>query len=123
MRVPIGAALAISFVFFLGFEACSGRFVKRDELDYLHKKYNGTYIISQKIDVGNKDEIKAGTRVKLFFTSNSESVKVYAFKFNVPREQAIGKNILYLFETDFPDEEYDRQLFEKKLAALVRRSY
>ena len=100
---------------------CSGRFVKREELEKLHKEYSGSYIIIKKIDVGNKNEITTGTRVRLFFTSNSDSVKVYAFKFNEPREQALGKNILYLFETDFPDEEFDKKIFLQKLIALVRR--
>ena len=97
---------------------CSGRFVKREELKFLHEKYQGDFILKKKVDVGNNETMKAGTKVKVYFRSDSESVKVYAYKANEPREQAMGKNIIYLFETDFPDEEYDRKIFLQKLDAV-----
>ena len=101
---------------------CSGRFVKKDEIQYLEKKYAKEYVTKQKIDIGNNQFMKSGMKVLLFFSSGSESVKVYAYPANQPREEAQGKNILYLFETDFPDEKYKREIFEEKLAALVEEA-
>ncbi|RME93673.1 MAG: type II secretion system-associated lipoprotein [Candidatus Hydrogenedentota bacterium] len=98
---------------------CSGRFVKKEELQYLQKKYSGIYVIKKPVDIGNNRKLKPGMRVKLFFQSGSESVKVYAYPANEPREEALGKNILYLFEEDFPKEKYSREVLEKKLNEIV----
>jgi len=99
--------------------ACSGRLVKREELKVLNQKYSKEYLLKEKADIGNNRSMKAGTRVKIFFRSDSDSVKVYAYRFNEPREQALGKNILYLFENDFPDEEYTLKYLEEKIDKLI----
>lgn len=103
------------FVFF----SCSGRFVKKEELMELEKKYSGVYVMKQKVDVGNNQSVAQGSRVRLYFRSDSDSIKVYAYPFNQSREMAIGKNILLLFEEDFPKETYDRAFLEEKLKELV----
>ncbi|MCS6985757.1 MAG: type II secretion system-associated lipoprotein [Leptospiraceae bacterium] len=101
---------------------CSGRFVKKEELLELEKKYSGVYVIKKKIDVGNNETLSEGSRVRLYFRSDSEAIKVYAYPHNQSREMAVGKNILLLFEEDFPDEKYDRSYFEQKLGELIDRA-
>lgn len=93
--------------------------MKREELDYLNKKYAGEFIIKKPVDIGNNRKLKKGARVYIYFRSGSESVKVYAYPSNQPREEAIGKNILFLFEEDFPNEKYSRKLLEKKLDEII----
>jgi len=118
--------------------ACSGRFVKRDELKYLRTQYKGVFISIKDIDIGNNQTLKKGTKIKLYFRSGGESVKVYAYLFGKSRESAEGKNILYLFESDFTkaklkeegykfdksrfiDEEYNRTYFQSRLDYLVKK--
>ncbi|MDH5716253.1 MAG: type II secretion system-associated lipoprotein [Spirochaetia bacterium] len=107
------------FIVFTIFSFCSGRFVKREELNYFSEKYAATYVLKKEIDIGNNKTMKAGTQVKLYFISDSSSVKVYAYLPALAREEAVGKNILLLFESDFPDEKYDREFLEKRLEEIL----
>lgn len=126
-KMPYMKRFLYSFltIFFLAlvFEACSGRFVKREQLNELEQDYQGIYEIVADIDVGNNDyePLPVGSQVRLYFRSGGESVKVYAYPHTQRREEALGKNILYMFEGDFPEEEYDRKLFEEKLNTIVRK--
>ncbi len=104
---------------FVSFVHCSGRFVKREELQYFEEKYSGVYIMKQKVDAGNNQYVAQGSRVRLYFRADSDSVKVYAYPHNQTREMAMGKNILLLFAEDFPDEKYNREIFENKLNELI----
>ena len=103
------------------FGACSARFVNQTELKSLKEKYLGTYVILKAVDIGNNRKAERGSKVKLYFAATSESVKVYAYPHTEPREEAIGNNILYLFEDDFPTEAWDREFFEKKLSEIVKK--
>ena len=111
----------ILFSTILSFVACSGRFVKKNELVWLKKSYKGQFSLKKEIDIGNNESLPAGSRVRLYFRSSSKNIRVYAYKFNEPRESAIGKNILYLFESDFEDEEYNRRVFLGKLNELIAK--
>ena len=111
----------ILFSAILSFVACSGRFVKKNELVWLKQSYNGQFSLKKEIDIGNNESLPAGSRVRLYFRSSSKDIRVYAYKFNEPRESAIGKNILYLFESDFKDEEYNRKAFLGKLNELIAK--
>ncbi len=72
------------------------------------------------MDIGNNKKARLNQKVRLYFISNSESIKVYAYPHDSPRESAVGDNILYLFEDDFPNEEWDHDLLEKKLAEIIK---
>lgn len=96
--------------------------LQEEELKSLHESYNDTYILLKDTDVGNGLTLKAGTRIKLYFKSGSDSIKVYAYLTNQERESVLGKNILYLFDTDFPESEYNRKFLDAKLEKLMRKA-
>ena len=100
---------------------CSARFVKREKLNQLKNELEGVYVLLKDIDIGNNQKASTGTKVKLYFMSDSESIKVYAYPHTQPRESALGKNILYLFENDFPKEEWEENFFKKKLFHVVKK--
>ena len=102
--------------------ACSARFVKKANLKNLHNKYSGIYIIKQAVDIGNNRTAQVGQKVKLYFLSNSSSIKTYAYPHTEPRETSIGNNILYLFKDDFSKEQWDENAFEKKLFEIITLS-
>ena len=101
--------------------SCSARFVNKIELTQLKEKYNGIYQILKPVDIGNNQKAKTGEKVKLYFMATSESVKVYAYPNKETRETALGHNILYLFEDDFPDIKWSLQFFEEKLKKIVKK--
>lgn len=93
--------------------------VKKKELLRLNSKYDGVYSAKQELDIGNNKTIPAGTRLRLFFASKGKTVKVYAYPADALREEALGDNILYLFNTDFPNEKYSAEYLEKQLEEKI----
>lgn len=113
--------ITLLFIFILVFFInCNSPMVKKDQIEYLNKKYSGQYITTKTLDVGNNDILPKGSRVKLYFKSHSESIIAYAYRANQPREMVIGKNILFLFETDFPEEEFQMKVFEERLNEIIK---
>ena len=100
---------------------CTLSYVKEDTLKSLEKKYEGIYVCLKDLPTGNDEFMKSGTRVRLYFQSGSNSLKVYAYPFDISREQSIGKNILYLFDTDFPDNKFEEIVLENKLQEIVKK--
>jgi len=111
-----------TFLFIISLIAfgCSGRFVKKEKLSSLNEKYSGEYITIKNIDIGNNETMKAGTRIKIYFASGSDSIKVYAYPANQPRENAIGNNILYLFDTDFTKKKFSEEKLEESLKEIIK---
>lgn len=93
--------------------------VKKEELKRLNSKYNAVYTAKKELDIGNNKTIPIGTRLRLFFASKGKTIKVYAYPADALREEALGDNILYLFNTDFPDGEYSAQYLEQQLEEKI----
>jgi type II secretion system-associated lipoprotein len=100
---------------------CTITYLKDDMLKSLEKKYEGVYACIADLSTGNDEIIKAGTKVRLYFQSGSITVKVYAYPFEIRRELAIGKNIIYLFDTDFPDSKFDEAVLDKKIKEVLKK--
>lgn len=108
--------------FFLGsllLFQCNSPMVKKDQLVYLHQKYSGQYVTLKPIDVGNNEVLPTGSLVMLYFKSTSEAIVAYAYRTNQSREMVIGKNILFMFESDFPNSDFKMEIFETRLAEMV----
>lgn len=103
------------------FSDCTISYIKEDTLKSLQEKYEAVYVCIHDISVGNDEFLKAGTRVRLYFQSGSNSLKVYAYPFETPRERALGKNILYLFDTDFPDNKFMEAVLDKRLNEILKK--
>ncbi|MDH4199838.1 MAG: type II secretion system-associated lipoprotein [Spirochaetia bacterium] len=100
---------------------CTISFVKDDELRTLESQYTGIYSVKKDINVTNDNILRAGTRIRLYFLSGTNSIKVYAYDFDEPRENALGKNILYLFESDFPENKFQKEILEKRISELLNK--
>ena len=100
---------------------CSARFVRKEELGKLKKEFGGVYVLTKPVDIGNNQKAEQGAKVKLYFFSGSDSIKVYAYPHTQPRESALGRNILLLFDSDFPKEEWDKKFFKEKLFSILRK--
>lgn len=99
--------------------ACGSKLVRKEEVQRISKDYEGIYVIKERIDVGNFDSLNKGARVRIFFKTAGDYVSVYAYPYSQPREEANGKNILQMFEGDFPDKKFNEELLRKKIADLV----
>jgi len=106
----------------LNLSFCNQKFVKRDEIKVLQKKYSGEYFLLKKIETSNNESLKKGSRIKIYFRSGSHSIKAYAYPYNEDRETVMGDNILYLFDNEFEKKKYNRESFEKKLAEIIKKA-
>jgi type II secretion system-associated lipoprotein len=99
--------------------ACGSRFVKKEEIQRISKDYEGVYVLRERIETGNFDSLNKGARVKIFFKAAGDYVSIYAYPYSQPREEAVGKNILQLFEGDFPDKKFSEALLRQRISELV----
>lgn len=99
--------------------ACSSRLVKKEEIVRISKEYEKVYVLKEKIDVGNFDSLNKGAKVRIFFKTSGDYVSIYAYPYSQPREEAVGKNILQLFESDFPNKKFSEQVLRERIAALL----
>jgi type II secretion system-associated lipoprotein len=98
---------------------CGGKFVRKDDVQRISKDYEQVFALKKKIDIGNFDSLNQGAKVKIFFKTAGDYVSVYAYPYSQPREEAVGKNILQMFESDFPNKIFSEQVFRDKLATLI----
>ncbi len=99
--------------------ACGSKLVRKEEVQRISKDYEGVYVVKERIDVGNFDSLNKGARVKIFFKTAGDYVSVYAYPYSQPREEANGKNILQMFEGDFPGKKFSEELLRQRIAAIV----
>ena len=111
----------IALIFSFSTWFCATPMLQDDEIATLNEAYSGVYVLTQDVDAGNSVTVRAGTKIRLYFKSGEGSVKVYGYHPDQSREGAVGNNILYLFEADFPEGEYDRAFLELKLNKVVRK--
>jgi len=103
----------------LGFAACSSRLVKKEEIQRISKDYEKVYTLKDRVEVGNFDSLGKGAKVRLYFKTTGEYVSVYAYPYSQLREEASGKNILQLFEGDFPNKKFSEEILRSRIANLV----
>ncbi|HPD78144.1 MAG TPA: type II secretion system-associated lipoprotein [Spirochaetota bacterium] len=106
---------------FLSFVSACSTFIPEEDVDSLNKRYSGDYILLQDVTI-NELSLPKGTVVKLIIVGGDEWVKVYAY--NAKEDLLLANRflILYMFEDDFPDKEFNVDLLDKELANIVKPS-
>jgi type II secretion system-associated lipoprotein len=99
--------------------ACGSRFVKKDEVVKFSKDYEKVFVLKERIDIGNFESLNKGAKMRIYFKATGEYVSVYAYPYSQPREEAQGKCILQLFETDFPNKKFSEQVLRDRIGLLL----
>jgi type II secretion system-associated lipoprotein len=116
MRRISFAGKAPILLVFLPLLYCSSRFVKKEEVLRISKDYDKVYSLKERMEVGNFDSLNKGAKVKIYFKTAGDYISIYAYPHSQAREEAVGKNVLQLFDTDFPDKKFSEEVFRQKLA-------
>jgi len=114
--------LSVVLPLLLAGAGCSS-FVSEADIDRLTLKYQtGTYLLLQDI-TRNGVTIPKGTEVKLTFVAGDEWIKIYAYDKNEQLLTSKRQLLIYMFEDEFPDEEFKPELVDKELAkvAIVKK--
>ena len=103
----------------LSISACS-TFMKDEDIDRVTLKYQeGEYVL---IDELKRDNVSLpkNSAVKLLVETSSDWVKIYAYDSKEELLKSTRLILLYLFDTDFPNERFDQELFDSEMNKLVR---
>ncbi len=107
------------FLLCLCFSSCIAPFIPEKQMALLRNTYVGSYRTRKTINIGNNAELIKSTKIKLYFITNSKTIKVYAYAPSDLREEAMGSNILYLFKDEFPNKKWNIQFFKQKLQDIL----
>ena len=114
--------IILLFVCSLLFNGCMGcsTLVEDDDIEPLTKKYQaGEYVLLQ--DVTRNDVTLAkGTVVRLTFAAGDEWVKIYAYDKKEELLTSKRQLLVYMFEDEFPEEEFNPELLETELAKVAQ---
>lgn len=97
---------------------CSS-FISEDQSNKLSAKYQaGEYVLLSDLN-RNKMTFPANSLVKLIVVTGKDWIKIYAYNSN--EELLVSKRLLllYIFETDFPNEKFSQQHLDSELSKLV----
>ena len=101
------------------FSACSS-FMKDEDADRITVKYQeGEYILINDL-TRNNVTIPKNTAVKLLVETSSDWIKIYAYDSKEELLKSTRLLLLYLFDTDFPDEKFNQEYFDSEVNKLVR---
>ncbi|HOP29620.1 MAG TPA: type II secretion system-associated lipoprotein [Spirochaetota bacterium] len=106
------------FICILISAGCS-TFVPDEEVDRLTVKFQSyDYILLQ--DVKRNDiTLAKGTVVRLTFVAGDEWVKIYAYDKKEELLTSQRQLLIYMFEDEFPDEEFDVARLDAELAKIA----
>jgi len=110
-----------SFVFLavIALCACGSKFVRKDDIHRISKDYEGIYVLKQTVEIGNFDSLNKGAKIRIYFKATGDYISIYAYPYSQVREEAVGKNIMQIFESDFPDGQFSEEKFREKLGSMV----
>ncbi|MCL2154990.1 MAG: type II secretion system-associated lipoprotein [Leptospirales bacterium] len=103
----------------LTISACAS-FIKGEDIDRITLKYQeGEYILLDDL-TRNNVTLPKNSAVKLLVETSSDWVKIYAYDSNEELLKSTRLILLYLFDTDFPNEKFNQEFFDSEMNKLVR---
>lgn len=111
--------LIAAFLYVLFCSGCS-TFVSDEDVEKLTVKYqSGDYILLEDI-TRNDITLAKGTIVKLTFVAGDEWVKIYAYDKKEELLTSRRQLLIYMFEDEFPEEEFNPELLETELVKVAK---
>lgn len=94
-------------------------FIPDAESNKLSLKYQaGEYVLLSDLS-RNKITFPKNSILKLLVTTGKDWIKIYAYNSNEELLLSRRLLLLYMFETDFPDEKFSQQYLDAELSKLV----
>ena len=100
------------------FLSCS-TLVKDRYLPALSDMEKPVYVMKNDVKIDDRI-LRKGQRVRLIISSDDEWIKVHGYAVETDALKAERVLLLFLFEDDFKDEEFDMKHFQDKLSEIVQ---
>ncbi|MCL1833588.1 MAG: type II secretion system-associated lipoprotein [Leptospirales bacterium] len=106
----------IGLLFILG---CS-TFIRDEDANKITLKYQeGEYLLLEDL-TRNNITIPKNRAVKLLVETSSDWIKVYAYDSREELLKSTRVLLIYLFDSDFPNEKFNNELFDSEISKIVR---
>jgi len=109
--------LMLPVFFLLPLLACASFITKPEEM-LLKEKENNVYILKKDLDFESK-KLKKGDEVRIIIKTGREWLKVYVYPGGVEKLKAQRYLLVYLFEDEFFNKQFNFELFNEKFNAVV----
>ncbi len=96
-------------------------FIKDEQVDRVKQYEYYLFTLKNDIVIDNEVRLTKGTDVRLYFITSNDFIKVYAYPADKTYLKTDHSLLLYLFEEDFTDENFDHATFDKELFELVEK--
>ena len=111
------SGVAVSLVLALLISSCVTFIAKPDEAR-LRELERQTYVLLKGAEAGGKS-LKKGEEVKILISSGKEWVKVHAYPARADLLKTDRFLILYLFDEEFNQKQFEMKFFEERLKTVV----
>lgn len=95
-------------------------FLKDEDITRIKSYEKGKYILQKELEEG-EILLKKGEEISLYIRTSDNFIKVYCYPSTIDFLKAERTLILYLFEDDFSNNEFDIIYFENTLFNLIER--
>lgn len=112
--------LVYSLIILLLLAGCSS-FIKEEQVERVKQYEYYIFTLKQDLVIENEVRLTSETDVRLYFITSNDFIKVYAYPADKTYLKTDHSLLLYLFEEDFTDENFDQATFDEKLFALVQK--
>jgi len=109
--------LMLPVFFLLSLFSCAS-FITKPEEKLLMEKENNVYILKKDIDIESK-KLKKGDEVRIIIKTGRDWLKVYAYPAGVEKLKAQRYLLVYLFEDEFFNKQFNFELFNEKFNAVA----
>jgi type II secretion system-associated lipoprotein len=93
--------------------SCSS-FIKDEQMAEIEHLEKDVYILKDDVKIGGRS-LKAGDKVMIIITYDDDWVKAEAYLESAGKLKGERVRILYMFEGDFPEEEFNIKKFKNEL--------
>jgi type II secretion system-associated lipoprotein len=93
--------------------SCSS-FIKVEKMAEIERLEKDVYILKDDVKIGGRS-LKAGDKVMIIITYDDDWIKVEAYLESAGKLKGERVRILYMFEGDFPEEEFNIKKFKNEL--------
>jgi type II secretion system-associated lipoprotein len=110
----------LNYIVFIVFMTSCATFIEVDEINQLRGYEKNIYVLHKDVKV-DKLTLRKGEEIRLYIKVEDESIKVYGYPADKSFLKAERVLILYLFNDDFKDSRFNKELFDNKLYSIIKQ--
>jgi type II secretion system-associated lipoprotein len=120
VRCMVSKRGMLNYIVFIVLMTSCATFIEVDEINQLKGYEKNIYVLNEDVKV-DKLTLRKGEEIRLYIKVEDESIKVYGYPADKSLLKAERVLILYLFNDDFKDSRFNKELFDNKLYSIIKQ--